>query len=511
MKHLNKFFYKNRIELIIFGLIIVLAAFLRFYQLPEYMTFLGDEGRDALIVEKILVNHNFPLLGAPTSVGNMYNGPLYYYMMAIPMAIFWLNPAAAAGMVAVIGTLTVGLIYYLSRQWFGKSAAIFSSILYAISPINIIYSRSSWNPNPAPFFSCLMILGLYLSHKSRNYLWFILVGITLAFVIQMHLLALILIPMIVILWALEVYLNRLHHYKTHHFWKGTVIGLLTFLFLMSPMAIFDFRHNFMNYKAFTAFFFGDRATTVNLNILNSLYRVFPIYQYNLIDRYFTGPVIFLEILVGILVLVPVLYFLYLLFKNKALNWPFLTLSLWMLGGVLGLSLYKQTIYDHYTSFFNPAPFILLGSMIYIFQRFKFSLVKKVLLVGMGGLFIALIIINQQRSPLLMPPNNQLARTQDISQYLIRLSDNKPFNFALISAHNYDAAYQYYLALDGHKPQVLPDVITDQLLVVCEDPVCKPINNPKYEIAAFGWAKIGQQTQYDGVQIFKLVHSLTTKP
>src|SRR5215208_4504911 len=120
---MNKWFKKNRIEVTLLTLLIILTLVLRFYKLADYMTFLGDEGRDAIVVKRLLTTGHLPLLGPVTSVGNMYLGPAYYYMMALPMAIFWLNPAAAAGMVALIGTLTVGLIYYLSRQWFGKVAA----------------------------------------------------------------------------------------------------------------------------------------------------------------------------------------------------------------------------------------------------------------------------------------------------------------------------------------------------------------------------------------------------
>jgi hypothetical protein len=56
------------------------------------------------------------------------------------------------------------------------------------------------------------------------------------------------------------------------------------------------------------------------------------------------------------------------------------------------------------------------------------------------------------------------------------------------------------------PKALPKDRTDQLIAVCEDPVCEPINNPKYEIAAFGWIKIASVEDYQGVKIFKLVHN-----
>jgi hypothetical protein len=107
---------------------------------------------------------------------------------------------------------------------------------------------------------------------------------------------------------------------------------------------------------------------------------------------------------------------------------------------------------------------------------------------------------------LTPPNNQFTRTQAISDFIIQKSAGKPFNFALIAEHNYDAAYQFVLDAKGHKPLQVPFDITDQLFVVCEDAVCQPVGNPKYEIAAFGWAKVDTETDFEGVKVFKLVHN-----
>ena len=59
--------------------ILLLAAFFRLYKIADYMTFLGDEGRDVLIVRNLLTKADPILIGPGTSVGNMYLGPLYYY------------------------------------------------------------------------------------------------------------------------------------------------------------------------------------------------------------------------------------------------------------------------------------------------------------------------------------------------------------------------------------------------------------------------------------------------
>ena len=486
---------RNRLEFFLLLAILLVALFLRVYKLPEYMTFLGDEGRDALMIKRILVDKDFPLLGPPTSIGNIYLGPLYYYMMAIPMAIFWLNPVAAAAQVAIIGVLAIGLIYYLGREWFGKWAAIVSALLYTISPVNIIYSRSSWNPNPAPFFALLAILGIHMINKTGNFLWFILTGIALAFAVQMHYLALILLPIFGLIWIYQVFLKR--DQKSKFIILGTLGAILIFLFLMSPLLIFDLKYDYLNYKAITAFF-SNRETTVNLNPFNTLGRVWPIYNHNLIGRYITQESVWLTPIFSILVLLPII-----LAGTKKVRtsdkWPYLCLGIWLGVGVLGLALYKQNVYDHYLGFLNPVPYLLIGALVSLVVK---SIKGRLLLSILIGV---VVLVNLQNSPLKNPPNNQLKRTQEIARYIIKETGGKPFNFALISKNNYDAAYQFYLDQYGFKPMKVPFDITDQLLVVCEDPVCDPVTNPKQEISHFGMTKIEKETQFMGVRVYKLIH------
>lgn len=502
MKKITNWIKNNRLESAIILLIILLAAYLRFYRLPEYMTFLGDEGRDAIVIKKILVAHDIPFIGPPTSIGNMYLGPLYYYMMAVPMGIFWLNPAAAAYQVALIGLLTVGLIYYLTRIWFGKWAGAVASFSYAISPVNIMLSRSSWNPNPAPFFALLAIFSMHKLHKTGNFLWLILSGIALAFAVQMHYLALILLPILGVVYLYEIYKRKTSKQIIKNLTLGTFLGIISFLILMSPLVVFDFKHNFINYRAITAFF-TNRETTVNLNLLNTTARIAPIYNDDLIGRYITQGNPLLTLLVSVLVLIPTVLAIYLYFKKKQINWPTLTLSAWLFIGVLGLALYKQSIFDHYLGFLNPAPYILLGSVIFLIKD-KFAILKYPFWI----LVLIIAFFNFQNNPFKHEPNNQLKHTQDISKFVIKEADNKPFNFALLAKSNYDSAYQFYLDEYGHKPLQVPFDITDQLIVVCEDLDCQPVGNSKYEIAGFGMTKVESITDYMGVKIYKLIHNPT---
>lgn len=470
--------------------VLILAAFLRFYNLPEYMTFLGDEGRDAIIIKRMLTQYDIPLIGPPTSVGNIYLGPLYYYMMAIPMALFNLNPVSAAGMVALIGTMTVFLIYYLGKIWFSKKAGLAAAFMYAISPVTIIYSRSSWNPNPAPFFALLSVFGIFKSYQSGNFKWLILSGFGAAAAIQMHYLALIMVPILVILWLIEFFSKS----KKNHFWKGTVFALIAFIIVMLPLLVFDFKHNFLNLRALSSLS-GSGSITADSSVLSKIPSLF---FYNLTGRYMAGENSYLTIISASLIILSLFY--------KPLSRPKIILFVWLIIGLLGLSLYKQNVYDHYLGFLNPVPYLLFGAVIAanFFNRRIFA-------AGFLFLIFLLAIVNLQRNPLLYPGNNQLKRTQEIAKFIINETQNMPFNFALLAENNYDSAYQFYLDLYGHKPYQVPFTKTNQLFVVCEDEVCNPAYSPKYELAAYGMSKVEWRKDVYGVKIYKLIPNPSGKP
>src|SRR5258708_39491937 len=95
---------KNKISIssILLILVLLLAAFMRLFRISDYMTFLGDEGRDALVALGILQGH-FTLLGPRASAGDFFTGPFYYYLMAPFLWLFHFDPVGPAVMVALFG------------------------------------------------------------------------------------------------------------------------------------------------------------------------------------------------------------------------------------------------------------------------------------------------------------------------------------------------------------------------------------------------------------------------
>lgn len=76
-------------------LLTLVGAGLRLYRLEASLQFLGDQGRDALVMYR-LIKGDWPFIGPITSVGNFYLGPLYYYLMAPFLWLSGYNPVGPA-------------------------------------------------------------------------------------------------------------------------------------------------------------------------------------------------------------------------------------------------------------------------------------------------------------------------------------------------------------------------------------------------------------------------------
>ena len=197
------------------------------------MTFLGDEGRDVIIVRRIFTELHPPLIGPGTSVGNMYLGPLYYYMMALPLLVAGFSPVGPAVMVALLGIATIFFIWFAGRKWFGSFAGLVAGALYAVSPVPIIFSHSSWNPNIMPFFSLLCVYAVWKVWSENKLNWLIVLGISFAFVLQSHYLGLLLAPTLFLFWIIALVKQE----SKKMFIQKSVLGIASFLLLMRSLNV----------------------------------------------------------------------------------------------------------------------------------------------------------------------------------------------------------------------------------------------------------------------------------
>jgi len=484
---------KLRWETIALVVILLIALGLRLYRIDGYLTFLGDEGRDVRIVRDLLAG-NLVFIGPMTSIGDMYLGPLYYYLIAPALFLSSGSPVGPAVMIALLMTATVGLTWSLARSWFGRFPALIAALLFALSPVAIIYSRSSWNPNPMPFFALISIWAIYEVWQKKKFAYLSLAGVSLAAALQMHYLGLLLVPTLGIYWLLTLRAVWQKPKEKLSLIKHTLIAVLIFFLLMSPLLLFDLKHNAMNFNAFRAFF-TDRQTTINLNPVRS--DRFGLIFDQVVSDLILGRAALYPLLVGLILLIGFV----LAVRQTKNRTAYYLLATWLFFGSLGLIVYKQHVYVHYYGFMYPAIYLFTGISISYFltRRLPFRLFGVALLSW-------LVYLNIINSPVRLEPNRQLARTEQVVDLIIKESTGEPFNFGLIAKQNYDESYRYFL--ENKKANMIrgEDKVTDQLFVVCED-TCQPEGNPAYQVAIFGIAKTVNEWRVDSIRIYRLVHKI----
>ncbi len=116
-------------------LILVLAAFLRFYRL-DAQSLWADEGNSVSLSGRSL---DLITAGAAHDI----HPPLYYYLLHFWMRVFGSSEFAVRALSALLGTALVYLTYllgrHLSNYWLGLVAAFLS----AISPFQVYYSQEA--------------------------------------------------------------------------------------------------------------------------------------------------------------------------------------------------------------------------------------------------------------------------------------------------------------------------------------------------------------------------------
>lgn len=243
-----------------------LAVILRFYKLVELMPLIPDQGWFYLSARDMLVTGEIPLVGITSSHTWLHQGPLWTYMLALMFAISNFHPASGALLTALLGVITVYLVYLVGKELFSDRVGMITSILYAASPLAIAYSRMPYHTSPIPLFSALFILCLakWVKGNVRMFpvlilLLGILYNLELATVLFVFILILFLIYGIIkkTAWA-NVFTKRI-----------LVYSLLGFFLSMLPILIYDFQNGFPQTIKFAAWMGYQMIKLFGINLKES--------------------------------------------------------------------------------------------------------------------------------------------------------------------------------------------------------------------------------------------------
>lgn len=158
-------------SLIIFGLILFLAFFLRFYKLtsaPPHLYWdeasiaynaysINETGKDEWGETTPMV---FKAFGE-------YKLPVYIYVTSLSQKIFGLNDFAIRFPSAVAGTVLVLVVYFLAKELIGnQKVGMLASLFVAISPWALQFNRAGFEANMAALF---LAAGGYLFLREKYF------------------------------------------------------------------------------------------------------------------------------------------------------------------------------------------------------------------------------------------------------------------------------------------------------------------------------------------------------
>jgi len=165
------------LEILIIVALILVGATLRLWRLSELGLVHFDEGVYAIsgLWERTPSEES---LIYPKQI--LFSPPLFFFLVK---ASYWALGRAsdtAANLVSVlIGTLSIPLMWGVTRRWFGYTAGVAAATLVAFSDFHIAYSRMVLTDITFGFFYLLSLASIHECFHRRSFYWAIMSGLTI--------------------------------------------------------------------------------------------------------------------------------------------------------------------------------------------------------------------------------------------------------------------------------------------------------------------------------------------
>ena len=122
-----------------------------------------------LVLRSLVRDGIIPLLGPPTSIGDVHHGALYYYLLAPAAALTGGDsPLAVVAFIALAGIAAVGVTWWLARAIGGPVAGLVAGLAMAVSASAVDESTFIWNPNLIALSSAIALAGAWRAWTTRR-------------------------------------------------------------------------------------------------------------------------------------------------------------------------------------------------------------------------------------------------------------------------------------------------------------------------------------------------------
>lgn len=159
-----------------------------------------------------------------------FRAPLLPYLL-MPLYLFNLN-VLVVFFVAIVGALSVCLVYLLGKKLFNEKVAFYSAILFSITPLHVIYSAKILTGILFTFFTLLTFFSFWKGYEENNKKHKILFGIFLALALLSRYTALWITPIFLLYFLIRD--KSLKFLGDKYLWYS----ILAFFFTLAPWFIY---------------------------------------------------------------------------------------------------------------------------------------------------------------------------------------------------------------------------------------------------------------------------------
>ena len=203
-----------------------------------------------MLMLRDLVRHGVvPLLGPPTSIGDVHHGALYYYLLS-PAAFLTGgdSPLAVTALIALAGIVAVAVTWWLARSIGGPVAGLVAGVAMAVSASAVEESTFIWNPNLIALSSAIALAGAWRAWSSGRPRWWLLAGAGLAVTMQCHVLGVTMLPILAALLVADAR-RRSPGVERRSVWRFGLGALAIVLVSFLPLVVHELTTDFAEVHA----------------------------------------------------------------------------------------------------------------------------------------------------------------------------------------------------------------------------------------------------------------------
>ncbi|MFC1649223.1 ArnT family glycosyltransferase [Patescibacteria group bacterium] len=273
-KNIVKEINEHKIVYLILAIVLIGALFIRTYRTDQILGFYFDQGRDALKIWDFWHKGDLMLIGPTTGIAGILRGPFYFYLIAPFYLLGGGDPVIPAYMLAFVSVLAILLAYYLGYKIHSRGAGLIAALVSSFSYYMMIAGRWLSNPTPMLLLSMILVWMMWIITKEKDkksskagWGWAaigLISGLSLWHFGSSGELFYFPALFVFFLWQLGLFgKNRSKWRSSFPQMKYLLLGVGAFVFMLSPLILFDFMNNHLLSLNIKKFLLEDESFKVN--------------------------------------------------------------------------------------------------------------------------------------------------------------------------------------------------------------------------------------------------------